>query len=69
MPPIHPCTLLYISIVTSRNKAERLFPQRDTDEEVKEHVRNNLHLQEKVMWQEDGTHAGFPLAVGGPPPI
>lgn len=25
------------------------FLQRDTDEEVKEHIRNNLHLQEKVI--------------------
>lgn len=25
------------------------FLQRDTDDEVKEHLRNNLHLQEKVM--------------------
>lgn len=25
------------------------FLQKDTDEEVKEHIRNNLHLQEKVI--------------------
>jgi hypothetical protein len=28
-----------------------VFPQRDTDEEVKEHLRHNLHLQEKVTLQ------------------
>lgn len=26
-----------------------ICPQKDTEEEVKEHLRNNLHLQEKVM--------------------
>ena len=46
---VHTCTPLYISMVTYRNKISHLFPQRDTDEEVKEHLRSNLHLQEKVM--------------------
>lgn len=46
---VHPCTPLCVSIVTYRNKISHLFPQKDTDEEVKEHLRNNLHLQEKVM--------------------
>lgn len=26
--------------------------QKDTEEEVKEHLRNNLHLQEKVMFKK-----------------
>lgn len=45
--------LLYIWIVISRNKIPHLSPQRDTDEEVKVHLRNNLHLQGKVRRQED----------------
>lgn len=44
---------------------ELLFPQRDTDEEVKEHLRNNLHLQEKVMHGKTmRTHTGRLLASG-----
>lgn len=36
-------------IITWLEKHSSTFLQRDTDEEVKEHLRNNLHLQEKVI--------------------
>ncbi|KFO32898.1 Ryanodine receptor 3 [Fukomys damarensis] len=41
------------SCVSRLSDWAEIVAQRDTDEEVKEHLRNNLHLQEKVILWED----------------
>lgn len=42
------CACSYKMNNNQKLRSTSIFLQRDTDEEVKEHLRNNLHLQEKV---------------------
>lgn len=55
---MHPDSLLFMysnSVLTlqcnfSLSYEYPLLSQKDTDEEVKEYLRQNLHLQDKVRW-------------------